>query len=449
MKSLKSRINFFIFILLLMTILVFLSYSIVNIRKSMLKKVVENSKIISDIIVLNIKHNNSINNIKQFLNNLLKLKIISMLKITDENNNIVLKLGKSLNVKTIHIKKLWNADYYLKLDKILRLKKQVNTYKKKYNIIIEFPLLYVNKEIKKSILDYTIISFVILTIAYFLVLFITKIITNPINYLIKASEDISNGKYNKINIKTSEIETNKLIDAYNIMIENIKRTFEENKLALLGKMASGIAHEIRNPLVAIKGLTQILIEEEKDKDKIKDLNVILDEVKRLNLFIEKILHFSKPQKLKFSYIKITDVIEDTKYMLKHELNKKHIDIILEVEDDLPEIYADYNSLKQLFINILFNAIYYTKEYDVISIKIYNGDLNKKSIKVEISDKGPGIPKEILKHIFEPFFTHRKKGTGLGLTICKEIMELHNGDISVLSKEGIGTTIVLIFPVKNA
>ena len=235
-------------------------------------------------------------------------------------------------------------------------------------------------------------------------------------------------------------------------ITHLKSLSEEinrnKKLASLGQLASGIAHEIRNPLSSIRGLAQFLFQSFDQNDARRDdLNVILNEVDRLNKLITEILDFSRARKLhKYPFsleILISDIIE----LLKPEINKKKIQIDVKIDRKITAIVADKDQLKQSLINIIINAIQAVskngKIWIILEQIIYQ---EKRSVKITIKDNGPGIKTKDQSNIFDPFFTTKDHGSGLGLSIAHQLIELHDGKINIYSKENNGTEVVINLPI---
>ncbi len=238
-------------------------------------------------------------------------------------------------------------------------------------------------------------------------------------------------------------------------ISRIKKLSEEinrnKRLASLGKLSSGIAHEIRNPLSSIRGLAQFLFQSSAESDEHKeDLKIILDEVDRLNQLINEILDFSRPKKLDISHFSIQEMIKELVQLLKLENREKEISFQLSLYQKELFIDADRNQIRQALINILLNSIQAISQKGKISIS-----LEKTTFKVEdmiqivIQDNGSGIDSTDLSHIFDPFFTTRSDGSGLGLSIAHNIIEMHQGTIKVESEKGEGARISVFLPIRRS
>ncbi len=215
-------------------------------------------------------------------------------------------------------------------------------------------------------------------------------------------------------------------------------------LSAIGEMTAGISHEIRNPLGIIKSSAQLLKKKmEKIDAKSSIPDIIVEESGRLDNIITDFLDFAKPKIPDFHSCKIEDIIEKTIAHLTPRIEDNHFHIITKIPEQLPEILADSAMLYQAFLNILINAFQSLKNNGCITILVkYDFD----TIVINFIDDGDGIPKEILKKIWTPFFTTKDTGTGLGLGIVKNMIEAHNGTISITNIEPKGANVEITLPV---
>ncbi len=239
-----------------------------------------------------------------------------------------------------------------------------------------------------------------------------------------------------------------------------------DKLASLGTLVAGIAHEINNPLGIIAGYSEALLERAKEKSllKIKEfedfpeyLETIHNEMFRCKGILRTLLEFAKPHGGTFRELDINELIKEVILLVHHKAAKLNHNIECRLNRELPKIKADPGSLRQLFMNIIINSLYFTPEGGNIVIATKMGGVSsdqrlggREMIEVSISDTGPGIPGDILDKIFDPFFTTKPvgDGTGLGLAICHKIVEEHNGVIVVESEAGKGATFLIRLPAKK-
>lgn len=222
------------------------------------------------------------------------------------------------------------------------------------------------------------------------------------------------------------------------------KTQRIEKLATVGNLAAGIAHEIRNPLSSIKGYVTYFGSLFEDNSENKQAaNLMAEEVDRVNRVISELLEFARPSDLKFKKIKVRNLIDHSMRIITHEAQTAGIQIKKIIMPDLPDLKADPDRLTQVFLNLYLNAI---QAMAAGGDLIVQAEKKGSSIIINVSDTGAGIPAENLKHIFDPYFTTKNKGTGLGLAIAHKIIENHNGFIQVESTEKYGTTISIVLPI---
>ncbi|HLL55432.1 MAG TPA: ATP-binding protein [Myxococcaceae bacterium] len=241
-----------------------------------------------------------------------------------------------------------------------------------------------------------------------------------------------------------------------IGVENSKlyeKMRERDRLAALGEMAAGLAHEIRNPLGAIKGAAQFLEPKRLPGEGGEFLEVIVEEVNRLNGVVSAFLDYSRPLKQSFGPTDINEVVTRTIRLIQNDI-PQHLQLKVELGDGLNKVDGDAEQLKQVLINLVQNAIQamgpQPGSLTVRTLKPERfGDFRPEMIEVQVTDTGPGIAPEQQRHIFVPFFTTKEKGTGLGLAICQRIVKNHGGTISVQSRPGEGCTFVVRMPALPA
>jgi two-component system sensor histidine kinase AtoS len=228
--------------------------------------------------------------------------------------------------------------------------------------------------------------------------------------------------------------------------EHIRR---QDRLAALGELSAGIAHEIRNPLGIIKGAAGLLQKEVADRNakSVELSSVILEEVDRLNEVINDFLEFARPRPPVFKSQKINELLRGTRQMVALQIDEQKIHIEEKLAPDLPSVMADEHQVHQLFLNLFLNALQATDAGDTIEIE--SSYLPEEGqIQVRFSDTGMGIPEKYRKKIFNPFFTTKEGGTGLGLAVVSKIVENHHGKIFLTCEEGKGTCFTLRFPVET-
>ncbi|MCA1065545.1 ATP-binding protein [Rossellomorea sp. AcN35-11] len=216
----------------------------------------------------------------------------------------------------------------------------------------------------------------------------------------------------------------------------------KEKLSVVGELAAGIAHEIRNPLTSIKGFIQLLEENEHVPDRY--LSVMSSEMDRINQIVGELLILSKPQMRQFQLFDISEVLHYVTKVMGHEAIMKGISLNVEVPSSPIPVFGDKNQCIQVFINIIKNAI---ESMDEGEIQV-TCRARKDDIVIKIQDQGVGISPDRLKRLGEPFFTLKEKGMGLGLTISQKIIEDHKGSLHIESAVNEGTSVEVTLPVKN-
>ena len=218
------------------------------------------------------------------------------------------------------------------------------------------------------------------------------------------------------------------------------------RLASLGEMVAGISHEIRNPLGIISSTAELLKQKlAPTAAEVELADVVVQEANRLNSIVTDFLNFARPHAPDFMPCKVDDVIEKNLSFLAPEVSKKGYRIHKRLATDIPEIQADPGLLYQAFLNILINAMQAMPEGGNIYIELLS---RKHTLTALFADEGPGIPDEILNRIWEPFFTSKDKGSGLGLPIVKKIVEGHGGIIEIDNSPEKGIQVAVTLPVER-
>lgn len=216
------------------------------------------------------------------------------------------------------------------------------------------------------------------------------------------------------------------------------------KLSVVGELAAGIAHEIRNPLTSLKGFTKIVKENVNDQDLMLYLDIMLDEMDRINEIVNEFMFIAKPNEhVHFQRTDLNNLLSNCILFMEPQALMKSIKIESSYDSDII-LHCDQNQMKQVLINFLQNAIEATTDSGH-NIEVVLKEVYEQTILITIKDKGCGIPEERYNRLFEPFYSTKEKGTGLGLITCKRIIDLHQGNIEIESKPGEGTTISIFLP----
>jgi signal transduction histidine kinase len=272
-------------------------------------------------------------------------------------------------------------------------------------------------------------------------------ITAPVKELVQITERVASGDLTAFaKVKTRD-EIGTLAQSFNQMTSELKvsrdRLVQSERLAVLGQLTASIAHEIRNPLTSMKMIVQILRRKlHDDESSNESLQIVLDEIDRLNIIVSSLLDSARPIELNVRQVNIMEVMNEVIRLMYPNIRHRNIEIsVIKQSENVPETMIDVERMKQVFMNIIINAMQAMPKGGTIIVK-YNFDANNNEIAIEISDTGVGMSEEVLKHVYDPFFSAKSSGTGLGLTNAKKILDLHDANIQIESVEGQGTLVWL-------
>jgi len=227
-------------------------------------------------------------------------------------------------------------------------------------------------------------------------------------------------------------------------MEARERLRQSEKLAALGKLSAGLAHELRNPLNTVSMVIYAMAQETPPDGPFgSDLRIVQGELRRMSLLIEQFLEFARPRPPHFQRDRLDEIMEETLLLIGPEARTRGVVIHKEWERNLPTVWVDGSQIKQVFLNLLLNALQAMPNGGklTVSLRVSGGCLL-----TSIADEGEGIPPEVRANLFEPFFTTKQGGTGLGLSISQRIIEGHNGRLRLFSRHGVGTTAVVRLPL---
>lgn len=296
------------------------------------------------------------------------------------------------------------------------------------------------------------------------------IITAPYDLLDKAIDSLKKGVFNFINKPLNSDElfyvVNKALERRRMKLalershQELQNTFKQlkdaqnslmdsDKLSIVGRLASSITHELRNPLSVINSSVQFCLEKlTLDEPLKKHLEIIQRNVMRANQIIYDLLEFSKPKSFNFQIIPFHEILDEVITMISTKCEHAKVKLEKKYNDNFPEIKADKQKLEQVFMNIILNAIDAMPNGGILTISV-KVDAKNHEIVVTFADTGIGIEKENIKKIFEPFFTTKKeKGTGLGLSTAYSIIKEHGGNIKVDSEPGKGAMFIIYLPMRK-
>lgn len=274
---------------------------------------------------------------------------------------------------------------------------------------------------------------------------INKIHSSPHNWETQFFD--KNGATKQVHVITTQI-----LESSDILVSLIdithqreleRQLFQSEELAAIGELSAGIAHEIRNPLLAITNSVGLLMDESQITDEGKQLlEVVKEESNHLAAIVDDFLQFARPKKPTFQNEDINQLIKDVIKRYKNS-NQKRIQWIEEYDETISKIQADRHQIQQIITNLILNSLEAIDQEGSVTIKTFQSDGNR--IKISITDSGIGIVEEEKSKIFQPFYSTKETGTGMGLAICRSIINNHKGEISVDSELGMGTTFTITIP----
>lgn len=304
----------------------------------------------------------------------------------------------------------------------------------------------VDVKIYNMALVITGICILIILIVFFSGMFFVKSIVHPVLEIADTARQYAKGDFSKRLEKQSDDELGDLCDSINYMADELSNTE-----AMKNEFISSVSHELRTPLTAIKGWSETMVSIDDRETFIKGMRVITSETERLSQMVEELLDFSRIQdgRLYLQKTKMDILAELGETVLIYQERAKSLGITLNYYEPemLPFIYGDRNRLRQVFINIVDNAIKYSDKGDTVSVEAYEEGGN---IVVSVSDTGIGISAEDLPKVKQKFFksNQTRRGSGIGLAVADEIIAMHGGTLSIRSEENVGTTVVMELPFIN-
>ncbi len=249
-------------------------------------------------------------------------------------------------------------------------------------------------------------------------------------------------------IKELAISFNKMSRKLKALINDIKAAQENlvrtEKLYAVGEFSAGVAHEIKNPLTSIKLLMQTLAHK-KQAVSSEDFVIFEGEINRIDRIVKEFLAFARPKKLEKKSININNALNEVITITRPKMKQSRIELVQKLSSNLPVINGSRDGLKQVFLNLVLNSLQAMDEGDTLTITTLSNDGR---LQVEIKDTGFGIPAKNLENIFDPFYTTKEDGTGMGLAIAYTIISDHSGTLNIESKTGIGTTVRVDLPIQK-
>ena len=317
--------------------------------------------------------------------------------------------------------------------------------------ILDISKSYIDRRLNKILIIPTIVVFLFGLILIVLLIILAVIILRQMAFIQKATKKIAQGNFSYIPVKSHSFAL--IVEAFNRMIKELElrqeQLLQERKLAAVGTLTSGIAHELNNPLNNISLTVESLIEELDELNKeesIEMLHEVLGEVERASSVVKNLLEFSRRKKSQaFELIDLADIIDATIRLVQNQLTLSNIRLKKHIPENIPKINGNSDSLKQVFVNLFLNAIQAMPEGGSLTVVVSQDA--RGFVSVQVADTGVGIPQDVMDRIFDPFYTTKPVGigTGLGLSIVYGIVKKHGGHIEVQSEQGKGTTFTVFLP----
>ncbi len=327
------------------------------------------------------------------------------------------------------------------------------------SIKIGLSLEDIRKELYSTRLMLILIGFVGLFLGIFGATFLARRITGPVKKLAEGTVKIAEGDFSQKIELDSRDEIGNLAKNFNEMSHQLqltkermeaaqKKLIQAEKLASIGRIAAGIAHEIRNPLTSVKLNIQKVFESYPLEEITREhLSISQEGIGQIENFVKELLNFTRVPELQLDLFDLSQILEESVKMLSESLAVKKIQLSKDFQGQIPEVYVDADKIRQVFLNILRNAFEAVDEGGQITLALSCVQVDSvKKARVEISDDGYGIPEKDWENIFEPFYTTKATGIGLGLANARKIVEQHKGSIKVKKKVGRGTCFEILFPL---
>ena len=311
----------------------------------------------------------------------------------------------------------------------------------------------INIQIEKMLKRVYLVILIGLAVSFICTTFIANMIASKVNRIKNGLKQIQKDLNHRISPVGGEI--GEIVVAINEMADALteRKKLEEqmqraDRMASLGEIAAGVAHEIRNPLTTIRGFVQFIDEDFPENDSRHEFTgIITKEVDRLNRIVEELMFYARPSETQAIQVDLNQILEYSLRLANFDGSKNKVQILEEYDRQLPLVSVDGEQIKQVFLNLMINSRQAVATDGEIKVTTRISD-NKEFVEVVIADNGSGIKPENLKRLFDPFFTTRETGTGLGLAVAQKIVELHGGQIEAESTLGKGSSFSVYLPINR-
>lgn len=303
--------------------------------------------------------------------------------------------------------------------------------------------------------------FVTLLLSAGVAIILIRFVREPIQVITRRMAQVEAGDLAVRLVPKYDDEMAFLMRSFNSMVEKLAKAKDEledyhfrqmeqaDRLASIGEMATGMAHEIKNPLAGICGAVTVLADDfPKDDERRQVVQDILAQIDRLNKTATDLLNFGRPGLPQCDYLDVNTVVKETLFFVAQHPEAKGIHQITEFNRQLPAVWADRKQIQQVLLNIIINGLQSMTAGGSLTIQteLCKGHASEDYVQIMVADTGSGIAQERLDKIFTPFYTTKNRGTGLGLAICKQLLKQNDGFISVVSAPGEGTSFTISLPV---
>jgi len=326
---------------------------------------------------------------------------------------------------------------------------------------IDFSLAHMEDQLRETgtiFVHSTMVNLIVLALAISIIM--SRMLRRPLGEISEAMRQVEAGDLSVRMEQQSNDEVGQLIGGFNSMVDNLDRAQNElqkihyqqmeraDRLASIGEMAAGLAHEIKNPLAGIGGAINVLADDYPEGDPRREVMAqIQKQVDRMNKTVTDLLYFGRPGKPEFSYVDINSLIKQTQLFASQHPEAKNVNWIEELTRDLPPVWGDQKQIQQVLLNLMINGLQAMKDGGVLTVQTELCSENGRDlIQVDIRDTGPGIPEPEMKNIFTPFYTSKTEGTGLGLPICRQLLETNGGSLKVSSVVEKGACFTVLLPI---